>query len=312
MLEFRHNKDYEELIKKTKEFKKIIAKNNNVKENQVILACGATGALDAIFSLVKIGKEQKCKALLRTPEYFDAFRLLEKKGYNIIAANNKGEFIDKITTEKPDLIYVSDPNNPTGELLKYDEIKRIIDRTNNTTSIVFDRTLVSTGEEIKIKQLLLDNKNKDLIVVDSFSKSYGLIKDRIGYLITTKELTAKMLHDFGHAPSFYSINKAIEVIKNKKYVKNEIVTIKKSNEILIGLTKNNKNLKYIPSASNFALLEIKNNFSANKLKEELIKKQIFVKSSKDIFIPGDKNIRISMDYPKNLKKLINEINKIIM
>ncbi|MBU0992124.1 MAG: histidinol-phosphate aminotransferase family protein [Proteobacteria bacterium] len=83
--------------------------------------------------------------------------------------------------EKPDMILIASPNNPTGNSLSLDELKKVIEVVDQDTVIVLDEAYAQyeNADISYIKPLIEDTPN--LLLVRSFSKYYGLAGLRIGY-----------------------------------------------------------------------------------------------------------------------------------
>jgi histidinol-phosphate aminotransferase len=83
--------------------------------------------------------------------------------------------------EKPDMILISSPNNPTGNSLSLEDLKQVIEAVDQDTVIVLDEAyaLYANPDTSYIKPLIEETPN--LLLVRSFSKYYGLAGLRIGY-----------------------------------------------------------------------------------------------------------------------------------
>ena len=83
--------------------------------------------------------------------------------------------------EKPDMILIASPNNPTGNSLSIDDLRRVIEVVDKETVIVLDEAyaLYENTDISYIKALIEDTPN--LLLIRSFSKYYGLAGLRIGY-----------------------------------------------------------------------------------------------------------------------------------
>jgi histidinol-phosphate aminotransferase len=90
------------------------------------------------------------------------------------------------------LVYIDNPNNPTGQLLPKEDLLRVLERAKKLGAyVLIDEAygdFVNQAESVLCYQSQFDN----LIVLRTFSKGFGLAGLRAGYLITTPELTRYM------------------------------------------------------------------------------------------------------------------------
>ena len=163
-------------------------------------------------------------------------------------------FFEKSIDEKTKLIYICNPNNPTGLIIKNNEILKFASKYPNIY-VIIDESNIEFSDE---KSLLEDGKLlPNLIVLKSFSKAYGLANLRIGYLVCSKKLydiykKKITINEFSGISSYYA-NKAIcsdYYIKNVKKIKKELEFLKKNLE-KIGLNTFNTFSNTLFTTTNF-------------------------------------------------------------
>lgn len=93
--------------------------------------------------------------------------------------------------ESTALIFISNPNNPTGLLIHRDDITRLITSIPETTLLVLDEAYYEyVNDSDKGYSINLLNKHHNLIITRTFSKAYGLAGLRLGYVIAHPKITA--------------------------------------------------------------------------------------------------------------------------
>src|SRR5207344_1215068 len=98
----------------------------------------------------------------------------------------------KAITPKTGLVFICNPNNPTGTIVTKDELQRFMDRVPDSIPVVLDEAyshFAGQGFESAINYV---KQGRNVIVVKTFSKAYGLAGMRIGYAIARKSLIDKM------------------------------------------------------------------------------------------------------------------------
>jgi aspartate/methionine/tyrosine aminotransferase len=113
------------------------------------------------------------------------FRLHQKRGWQ----PDWDEF-DRAVTPKTRLLYLSNPNNPTGSILSAEAMKRVVDRCDVTgTRIVADE--VYLGAEIDCERTASFWGMSDRVIVTSgLSKAYGIPGVRVGWIVGPHDVVA--------------------------------------------------------------------------------------------------------------------------
>lgn len=233
---------------------------NKLKEGlktnrEIILGAGANGILQ---NLVKI--LFKKKGNLVTPYYtfnqvefattsMGCFtrRVYNKKNYKIDFAKMK-----KAINSKTRMIYICNPNNPTGI---YEKCEDLIEFAR---SVKIPVVVDESGIEFSQKASLIKYSNipDNLLIVRSFSKAYGIANFRIGYLICCESIKEKYLtnittNEFSGLSCIIA-NNLLE--KGKENVKNNINYILKEKKLMIK-ELNKMGIKCIHSETNTLMTE---------------------------------------------------------
>ena len=174
-----------------------IAVKERVSESHVI--CG-NGAADIIFNLVTAIKPKK--ALLLAPTFaeyeqalktvdcqIDYYFLDESQGYNITE-----DFIS-VVSNGYDMIFVCNPNNPTGTICTKSFLYRILrECKKGNTLLVIDECFndfIDEPDLFTMKEYIEDYKN--LFLVKAFTKLYAMAGLRLGYgLVSNRSVIEKM------------------------------------------------------------------------------------------------------------------------
>ncbi len=175
---------------------KAISEAEGVKPEHVL--CG-NGASELIFTFCAAAKAKKAAALAPTfSEYASALALFggETVLYPLRPERDflpDGGLLDWLRAEKPETVFLCNPNNPTGRLFPHDLIMDVITLCKQTNARLFvDECfleLARGGESLK--GLLEDFPG--LILLRAFTKSYGMAGLRLGYCFSAdRALLARM------------------------------------------------------------------------------------------------------------------------
>lgn len=105
----------------------------------------------------------------------------------------ENNFIPALPTEKPDVIYLCYPNNPTGTTLKKEQLKVWVDYAiENKCLILFDAAYEAYIQETDVPRSIFEIEGAKKVAIEfrSFSKTAGFTGTRCAYTIIPKELEA--------------------------------------------------------------------------------------------------------------------------
>ena len=160
------------------------------------------------------------------------------------------------------LVYICNPNNPTGNIVNANDLYSWIRNAKSTTVFLIDEAYAEYVVDTNFKSGIdiLKEGAKNVIVSRTFSKIYGLAGLRMGYAITTPELQRR-ISDFLQfvGVNLFAANAASAAIKDFNFRQYCINNNIKSRQIVVK-TLESLGLKYAPSHSNFIFHEITGNF----------------------------------------------------
>ena len=197
------------------------------------------------------------------------------------------------------LIFICSPNNPTGNLIYSADIELILNQFEGI--VILDEAYIDFANRDSLIGLLQSHNN--LIVMQTFSKAWGLAAARLGTAYSSEEIIA--IYNRVKPPyNVSAINQqaAIDALDNIKNYKEKLALIKTEKERLITKLKTIHRIKTIyPSDANFLLIEVTD---ANRLYKDLVAKKIITRNR-------DKQIanclRISIGTAEENEKLINAL-----
>lgn len=155
-------------------------------------------------------------------------------------------------TEKTALIFLANPNNPTGLLIKPDAIEKLLDNIPETTLLVLDEAYYEyTPPEQQTHTNAWLAKYPNLVMTRTFSKVYGLAALRLGYALANPKIIA-LLHriQLPFTVSQPSMLSGIAALADQSFVQ-QSVTSNQEGLIQVQEALDQLGLDYLPSACNF-------------------------------------------------------------
>jgi histidinol-phosphate aminotransferase len=175
-----------------------LAAHLGVGSDQLVLAHGSDAALRGIFEAY-VGSGDK--VLLPTPTYImsPVFCRLQEAVPVVIdyEATNHGPYlppekiIAAIRSHRPRLVYLPNPNSPTGTALEPDELRAIIEEAGARGSLILIDEAYHPFHPRTVLPWLAEYSH--LIISRTMSKAWGMAGVRIGYTIASRSVTAELL-----------------------------------------------------------------------------------------------------------------------
>ena len=296
-----------------------LAESVGVNQNNIILGNGST---ELIYLFNEVFLDKGFSALIPIPSFSEYKAAIERFSGNITflecdPAKNfqlQVEELEKKVTKETRIIYLCNPNSPTGVLYKIDDLLRIIKFAAERDVLVFlDEDYIDFVDDNKRYSMSnYVNFYNNLFVLRSLTKFYGLAGVRIGFGIGSPDLVEALRK----ARMPWSINSLAmfatdSAIKDEEFIKKTRSLVSKSRREMIEAFKKISWLKVFPSETNFLLLKIiKGNLTSTQIKEELAKKGLLIRDCKDFDGLNNKYFRVTVRKPEENKILIDCIESL--
>lgn len=238
-----------------------LAKKNKVSAENILIGAGSTEIIDLV---VRLSASTKGNLVTANPSYDYWLPTAKKLGLQAIKvplnANkelNLEAMLQAINSDTH-LVYVCNPNNPTGTICAYNKLLNFINEASKRAIVLVDEAYLDFSNETSLGPLVVGNKN--LIVVKTFSKLHGLAGARIGYAIgaaTTLEQLGALQSWVSGSISVVSATAALAALTDEKFMTDTSALNEQVKKYTIEqLTR--LNLVCIPSHSNFVYFSLAN------------------------------------------------------
>lgn len=167
----------------------LIASKNNINKDFVCLTNGAEEAVRICLSLPNRPNRIQCTPTYGLVDIFNKIYATNLRDIPYFKSDNYFLYDTKIIDKNlydTDLIYLSNPNSPTGSILTYDYIKHLIIHFKETLFVIDETYIEFMSTKKSVLELVPYHSN--LVVIRSFSKYYGLAEARAGFYATSNEL----------------------------------------------------------------------------------------------------------------------------
>lgn len=181
-------------------------------------------------------------------------------------------------TDKTKMIFICNPNNPTGTVVDSEELKAFIHKVPQHVIVVVDEAYIELSSNPEVKSMVSEiAEGVNLIVVRTFSKIYGLAGLRLGYSLMNKELHAILQKSTTvFVASREALAGAMAALDDEEFIRTTKAVMKEGREYL---TRELTALGWYiyPSETNFIYGD--SGLNTSLLAEELKKKGLIIRGN---------------------------------
>jgi len=191
------------------------------------------------------------------------------------------EFYELYLREKPEIIFLCTPNNPTGDAIDAKKLFTFLSKIDSDTLVIVDGAYmeytIGKDENKKVDPKELIEKFDNILYLGTFSKAYGLGGMRVGYGISNHNVIKEL---YKLRPPFnittLSLEAACVALSDEEFVQKSVVNnfeqMKRYEEFA-----NTQKIDIIESYTNFVTLCLSEEQNSTKLANELLKKGMIVR-----------------------------------
>ncbi len=287
--------------------KNALAEKFSLHPDEILLGNGSNEVIElAVRTFLGVGDE----AIMAHPSFVVYASITQAAGGRnvIIPLKNWRHDLDTMAagiTEKTKIIFIANPNNPTGTINTKTEMKRFMKKVPDRILVIIDEAY----HEYVTSPDYADSMNylragRDLLILRTFSKIYGLAGLRIGYGIAK----AAIITEMNKVRQPFNINSlaqrtAYAALEDEKH----LLKLKKINEQgkkYFYKRLSAMNIQYVPTEANFIYIILENDI-APLVYSRLLKQGIIVRPM------GKSDLRVTIGLPNENKRFIEALENII-
>jgi len=231
-----------------------LAKKEGVTKDHIVVTGGSTEGLKLCGMIYGANNRE---IVAGDPTFQAMLTYAELSGGHVhrVPLNDKLELdLDAMyqrVTNRTGLIFLCNPNNPTGTLLPADQVRDFCESTAERTVVFSDEAYYDYIDDPNYPSMVeLVKKDANVIVSRTFSKVYGMAGIRIGYMVARPDIARRLKEAvvaFTNTPALFAARTALQdqefydfsIAKNREGKKRIYATL------------DNLGLEYVPSQTNF-------------------------------------------------------------
>lgn len=278
------------------ELRKQLSKYSNARIDQIIVANGADEALDIIAkTLLDAGDE----VIIPSPTYSMYRVSSEIMGARAISVPRLPNFdidlnsIGRNLTRNTKIIFLCNPNSPTGNSTSLEDIVSLIELAPNCTVVIDEAYFEFSG----MTSSGLVRKYDNVLVVRTFSKAFSMAGVRLGYILSSVSSASKLNlvrppNSVGTTSILMALRALQDLTSMRRNVKNVVNERERMSEIMSGAD----DCKVYPCEANFIMFQPKH-IPSKRLHKRLMKRGFVLRDLSGV--PGIENcLRVSVSTRK--------------
>jgi len=290
----------------------VLAEKFNLKLENVIVGAGSEGIMSNIIRTFLADQDE----VLTAAHTFLGFMVLARsRGVKIKTVKLTGDWrfdlagLAKKINKRTKIIYLANPNNPTGTIFVQKEFDRFLEKIPERLLVILDEAYFEFAQENPQYPDSMTYRHDNVITLRTFSKAYGLAGLRIGYGFAHGELIRNLLKvKLPFEPSHTAEAAGIGALEDAEFLERTTENNRKGRKFLLkALTELGFNV--VCSDANFVLVLMPGPQAAQKLFFALLAKGIIVRPQEASGLP--QGIRISVGGELENEILIETLEKIL-
>ena len=293
------------------ELRDALSEKLGVTRERILVGNGSTELIHLV-ARARLGQGDHAAVFVPTfGEYEAACRLQEVEPLLIHPVGSRdfrwdiGEAVRLLAELRPAVVYICNPNNPTGVYLRPDEVEACARAVADTGLLVVDEAYAAFVDERWDPTPLLEVGN--VVLVRSMTKDHGLTGLRLGYLLAPARLVREVSR-FQYTWSVNAVAQAagLAALDDPEHVEEGRRVVKAASEYLVREIRG-LGLACAPPTANFLLVEVGN---AAEIRLELLTRHgVCVRDCTSFGLPG--HIRIGVRGMDDSRQLIEALTQLI-
>ncbi|WP_020404778.1 histidinol-phosphate transaminase [Gracilimonas tropica] len=296
---FKQIQDYPDPI--ARKLRAAIAERNEVKPENVLLASGSESIISILCKTFFLNKEN---AVTADATFVGFFVQMGVRGVHMkkipVTADYKYDVkaIANAIDANTKMVYIANPNNPTGTYLKKGEFEWFMEQVPEDVLVVMDEAYYEYAKDIEDYPHALDYDYDNIIVLRTFSKAYGLAGFRVGYAIAHEELIKNMMKTkLTFEPTTLGQAAALAAYQDDDFLQKSVEVVEKSKERLYSFFDDQK-VEYVRSISNSVMMVLPTEEEAIDFTQKMLEKGVILRRINAFGLPNC--IRITVGLPEEM------------
>jgi histidinol-phosphate aminotransferase len=291
------------------EFKVLMAKQNGVTSDHIAVGFGSGEILKKGALMNGIDKGELVSPSLTFETINRYAKTMQSNVKRIPMDDNIGINLDRMASavsQKTKLVYLCNPNNPTGQLMDSDDLESFCSEISKKATVFVDEAYHEYVMDPNYRSMIgMVKEGKNIIVSRTASKVHGLAGLRVGFAITTPEIAKRMESYLTDSLNIVGLRAAIASYQDERFQAFSIEQNNRARKVVTDFL-DEKGIQYLDSQSNFIF--IKTGIQISDFQPAMEKYGVIVGRP---FPPYTDWCRLSMAKPEEMERFNHGFHKVL-
>jgi histidinol-phosphate aminotransferase len=286
-----------------------LAKKHGVSPDSIVLGNGSNELIELLArTFVRQGEE----VVIPHPSFVVYPSIVQAVGGTRVVVTLKDHRIDlpkmrRAITPLTKMVFVANPNNPTGTIVTADEVEKFVDKVPDRVIVVFDEAYCdfAAGPDFPDTLAALRHGSR-VVILRTFSKMASLAGLRVGYALADPDCIALM----NRIRQPFNVNTlaqvaALAALGDEAHVERAVAAVREGvRDVSAALEA--MGVRHAPSRANFILAEFDD---ATRVYEGLLKLGVIVRPMASFGL--DRSLRITVGTPEDNARLLTALRTVL-
>ena len=289
----------------------VLAEKFNLKVANVIAGSGSEGIMANVIRTFLCDEDE----VLTTEAAFIGFQVLARSRgvmYRTVPYNKWRydlEALAKQINEHTKIIYLANPNNPTGTMFTKKEFDAFYQKVPERVLIILDEAYFEYAKDNPLYPDSMHYRYDNVITLRTFSKIYGLAGIRIGYGFAHEDLIGNLLKvKLPFEPSTLAQAAGIGALQDREFLHRSLEVNARGMQFVTKALRE-FDMNVVPSEANFVMVVRESEKDVSFIYQELLKQGVIVRPLKAFGLPHCMRISIGTDEENEI--LIEKLKKVL-
>lgn len=291
----------------------VLAQKNGVKSENVIVAAGSESIIAILCRTFFLNHEEAITADATFVGFFVQANIRGVSLKKIPVTDDYRFDLDAMAaaiTPRTKMIYIANPNNPTGTYITKTEFKQFMKKVPTDVLVVMDEAYYEFAADVADYPHSLDYNFDNVITLRTFSKAYGLAGFRIGYAIGPEDIISTMKKTkLTFEPTATAQAAAIAAIGDSAFLEKSRALVRQSKNRLYDFFEKH-DIEYVRSVSNSVMMVLPNEKQAIDFTQSMLEEGVILRRINAFGLPNCVRVTVGRDvemdhFERSFEKVMN-------
>jgi histidinol-phosphate aminotransferase len=293
-------------------FRQVVGVHHGLDKDNVAIA---NSGCDALWLVAQAVLDEDSQAIICPPTFPVYALTVQKRGAEIVNVPLDAdtfaldvEGILAAVTAKTKVVYLCNPNNPTGTYFAADALTRLLEQLPKHIWVIYDEVyyhFVAEATRIDVNSKL--DAYPNLVVVHSFSKAYGLAGLRLGYALANPDTAARLrAHNLPFHVNTLALLAGEAALADQQHIAATVANNQREKPRL-EQSLHALDLRTWESHANFVLFACPARWNAETLAAQMLERGIIVRPAFDL----PQHLRVSVGLPELNQAFVTALGEVL-